>query len=303
MRCWRLVLALLTASACAPDLPRSYTCVASSQCVLGGVAGVCEPTGACSFPDTGCSGGRRYGDLGPPALAGTCIGTASGSDGGSDGSDGGTDGSMGTVTARVATSTRPAGAPTGGGALLSTPAQLVAGDLLFACVYADTSGVTVAAPAGWTPHVALDGAGGGSFHAAWFLKVAGASEPASYAFTISGQPSTVAAALSVYRGVDGNAAVDDATSRTFEASPFTAQSITTHHAGDMLVAMFADATGSNLTWNPPAGMQTAVDMPVLGFFDEIQPSAGATGPRTATLSVGGIPGVGAVDFVALKPAP
>ncbi len=300
MRAWLVVL-LLATGACAPDLPRSYTCVSTSQCVLGGIAGVCEPTGACSFPDTGCSGGRRYGDLGPPALAGTCIGTSSGADGGSDG-NGGSDGGSGAI-ARIATSTLPAAAPTGGAATLSTPAQLTAGDLLFACVFADASGATVTAPPGWTLHVALDNASGGNFHVAWFFKVAGASEPASYAFPVGGQPGMVAAALAVYRGVDGNAAIDDATNRTFVAAAFTAPSITTRHPGDLLLAMFVDATGSSLTWNPPAGMQSAVDMPVIGFFDATQPTAGATGPRTATLSFGGVPGVGGVDFVALAPAP
>jgi hypothetical protein len=40
--------------------------------VNDGVAGTCEPTGGCSFPDDSCGSGRRYGAHAPDGLAGTC---------------------------------------------------------------------------------------------------------------------------------------------------------------------------------------------------------------------------------------
>ncbi|HET6281317.1 MAG TPA: lectin-like protein [Polyangia bacterium] len=38
-----------------------FLCKSSDQCVSSGRTGVCEPTGRCSFSDSGCSSGRRYG--------------------------------------------------------------------------------------------------------------------------------------------------------------------------------------------------------------------------------------------------
>lgn len=50
-----------------------FTCEDDDQCEAGGVAGTCEPTGACSFPDDACPSGRRYGDHGRSDLAGMCV--------------------------------------------------------------------------------------------------------------------------------------------------------------------------------------------------------------------------------------
>lgn len=38
-----------------------------------GNGGICEPTGACSFPDDDCNSGRRYGDSSSPSIAGECV--------------------------------------------------------------------------------------------------------------------------------------------------------------------------------------------------------------------------------------
>jgi hypothetical protein len=39
----------------------TYECSEAAQCVVGGVMGVCEPDGLCSYFDDGCPSGRRYG--------------------------------------------------------------------------------------------------------------------------------------------------------------------------------------------------------------------------------------------------
>ena len=50
-----------------------FVCSDDSSCVDAGVEGRCEVNGACSFPHEGCDSGRRYGDNGDPALAGSCV--------------------------------------------------------------------------------------------------------------------------------------------------------------------------------------------------------------------------------------
>ena len=51
----------------------TFFCDAAEDCTRSSGEGVCEPTGYCSFPDSDCESGRRYGDLAPSGLAGTCV--------------------------------------------------------------------------------------------------------------------------------------------------------------------------------------------------------------------------------------
>lgn len=43
------------------------------MCIVGGVAGQCESVGFCSFPDTGCPSGQRYGEFAGAGLAYDCV--------------------------------------------------------------------------------------------------------------------------------------------------------------------------------------------------------------------------------------
>lgn len=54
----------------------AFTCNADEQCVSDGEAGRCEAEGVCSFPDTSCPSGHRYGLL-AGELAGECVGGGS----------------------------------------------------------------------------------------------------------------------------------------------------------------------------------------------------------------------------------
>jgi hypothetical protein len=54
-----------------------HQCASAVEC---GAAGVCEPSGFCSFADVGCTGGRRYGD-GAGDLSGECVGSGGDLDG------------------------------------------------------------------------------------------------------------------------------------------------------------------------------------------------------------------------------
>jgi hypothetical protein len=57
-------------TACPPD--PEFTCERDAQCGGGSTPGRCEPAGHCSFADTKCPSGRRYGDYAGP-LEGTCV--------------------------------------------------------------------------------------------------------------------------------------------------------------------------------------------------------------------------------------
>jgi hypothetical protein len=280
---------------CEPDLPASFACTVSSQCVSHGMAGVCEPTGACSFPDVTCASGRRYGALGPAPLAGAC--TESIADGGTDGSV--SDGVPPGPITRMGTSTRPAGPP-GAGVVLDAPAGLQGGDFLLASIFADANTGTVTPPTGWMQHAFLDGSASGNYAATWLFHVAGPNEPASWTFVVAAGPTSVAGALVVYRNVATSAPFDTQTSASFVASGFTAPSITTTVANDMLVAMFVDGTMSGLSIGAPSGMSSAISSDPIGIFDALQPTTGPTGSKTAPLSPSPL-GIGAVDYVALAP--
>src|SRR5687768_4250701 len=67
--------AILLVVLCACTQPKNtFRCGDSSACAAGGLQGTCEPTGYCSFDDSSCPFGRRYGELSSPELAGMCVG-------------------------------------------------------------------------------------------------------------------------------------------------------------------------------------------------------------------------------------
>lgn len=64
----------LTAGAgLACSIPGAFACTGDDQCVSEGVAGRCELSGFCSFPDDSCDSSSRYGAKAPANLAGTCV--------------------------------------------------------------------------------------------------------------------------------------------------------------------------------------------------------------------------------------
>lgn len=51
----------------------AFGCSDDEQCQLPGLVGMCQPDGLCSFPDTDCESGQRYGNH-SGELAGECVG-------------------------------------------------------------------------------------------------------------------------------------------------------------------------------------------------------------------------------------
>jgi len=52
---------------------QAYTCESSAACSDGDRMGWCEPEGYCSFEDSECESGRRFGSQASDALAGKCV--------------------------------------------------------------------------------------------------------------------------------------------------------------------------------------------------------------------------------------
>lgn len=73
MRALLLAVAIASSAGCLRDT--EFKCATSADCT--GTGGTCEATGYCSFTDTACADGRRYGELSGP-YANQCIGGGTG---------------------------------------------------------------------------------------------------------------------------------------------------------------------------------------------------------------------------------
>ena len=79
MRALWFTLALASSAGCLRDT--EFKCTTNADCT--GTGGTCESTGYCSFTDTGCADGRRYGAY-SGAYSNQCIGGMALDDGGVD---------------------------------------------------------------------------------------------------------------------------------------------------------------------------------------------------------------------------
>src|SRR4051812_7055325 len=66
----RYAALLVGVAACSPYGGGAFHCERDDQCSVGGT---CEADGLCSFPDTQCGSGRRYGDH-SGAVSNKCVG-------------------------------------------------------------------------------------------------------------------------------------------------------------------------------------------------------------------------------------
>lgn len=188
--------------------------------------------------------------------------------------------------------------------VLSMPSGAQAGDVLIAQVASRLpSGQTLTAPAGWT----LIGSMPGIDVANWaFYRVASASEPSSYTWTWSAQPSGQnGGSISAWRGVDNSAAVDAAlinTGRVNSAS-ITAPSISPSSSSAMLLSLFATEQSGNIA--PPSDETVAYNQNAGGYspawalsYKQLTAS-GATSQEIATIPSSAYNTGGSI---ALKPA-
>lgn len=199
-------------------------------------------------------------------------------------------GGTGTVTYRHATADSQGNAGT---ATATKPTGVTSGDLLLAVQTTDLDGTlgAMTAPSGWTEVGSQFQTGVGGMKV--WQKVAGGSEPASYAFpdSTSSNGSVVVAAFygqhtSTPLAVSPTFAVNGSSTTSHPAPSVTGV------AGGMLVtAHLAGTNATSRTYTPPSGMTEIADTALAssGYIaTEVNTltlaAAGATGTKTATPS-------------------
>ena len=194
---------------------------------------------------------------------------------------------------------------------IARPASLQAGDVMIAAVVVRPSNATIAAPAGWTLVRRLSNSYGNSSALATYRKLATASEPASYTWTLNTSTGSAGGILAFRNVNSSNAAspVDvEAGVNTASSLSHTAPSVTTSAANEVVITVHSFASGAS--WAPPSGMAEAVDdsswsvgggSAGISFAMNyaVKASAGATGTKTATAS--NDPDTGNAQTIALRP--
>jgi hypothetical protein len=192
---------------------------------------------------------------------------------------------------------------------ISKPTGTVNGDFMVAAIAIQPYTATITPPSGWTLLRRTDTAGGTSNALEIFTKAAGASEPASYTWTL-GAFAHAAGGIQSFSGVDiaaGAVNVENGQS-TGSGTSHDAPSITPTVANTMLVT--AHTLSSSRTWTQPTGMSEAYDIASLptsnaegqSIVGSYQPHVFlATGIKTAT--VGGNADTGNAHILALRPLP
>jgi hypothetical protein len=213
---------------------------------------------------------------------------------------------------------------------VTLPVAPQAGDFMLAVAYSDKGASTIAPhePSTWTSQTptGIDPVPSDS-QMAWFSRHAIANEPTSITFDFTGSDNALAAVV-VYRGVSTTKPVDtsfgtpnlgpgafcgDTTPLpapyNYNPTPTACATpvLTTTHAGDMLVLLYA--LDSNATLAPPSwttgggafpdGTTARQDLGNVAIADIVLGAAGATnvGPATHTQT----PGYAAVQVLALTP--
>jgi len=185
------------------------------------------------------------------------------------------------------------------------PAGVVSGDVLVAIIgyYLPTAPITP--PSGWTLG---DSNANGNNAGIWYYKVAGGSEPSTYAWTFnSADESHVIVAA--YSGID-NVSPIDAQSETngVGTGGITVPGITMTGAGT-LVYMAGSNSGYviSVPCTPPSGMTERADVKGASYgaaylADQEIAAAGATGDKTMTATSGTNTGAYGAFLVGLKAA-
>ena len=193
---------------------------------------------------------------------------------------------------------------------INKPTGVVSGHLMIALITenetsnnSDIDAGDIVAPAGWTPLGTSSiefGADNGNNEAvaSVFYRIAGASEGASYAFTLDPQATGGYGTIFAYSGVDATTPIDasGAFSAGATGTALSATSITTTTANAMVFMLTATSQGAAITisgWTTtsPGALTEIVDASTtngndsgVGAASAIKAAAGATGNGTATAS-------------------
>ena len=190
------------------------------------------------------------------------------------------------------------------------PAGTVQNDVMITSIAIRPNTATITLLAGWTLVRRVDNAGPTASSLAVYRKVAGAAEPASYAWTLGGAPTGAAGGIQSFGGVDTTTPIDVENGAFTTVATYTpaTPTVTTRVANTMLVTSHGipnrDLWANPPTWGGTQGFQvTAGVAPIMtqGSY-ALQAAIGATGTKTATDG----PGPDAADFgnahiLALRP--
>jgi hypothetical protein len=185
---------------------------------------------------------------------------------------------------------------------INKPTGTVQDDVMIASIGVRPETATITAPSGWALVRRINNTTATQNSLAVYYKVAGASEPASYTWTI---PSHTGAAggIQTFSGVNTADPIDVEDGQTtawglVHATP----SVVTTVADTMLVT--SHTFSSPATWTPPSHMTERIDVSGGNQATEgnyvLQAAAGATGTKTAYASTDD--DVGNAHILALKPA-
>jgi hypothetical protein len=180
---------------------------------------------------------------------------------------------------------------------LTKPTGAAEGQVLVASVTAAGTG-TVTAPSGWT---AIASVTQGSTIQLTYYRVAGASEPSSYSWSL-GSKRVASGGIAAYSGVNQTVPVDATATASGASGNASAPSATTSVSGD-LVLVFA-SFGAVATVTPDASTTERFDVASGSNASELadfaQAGAGATSAKTITPSVSS--GVWLAQTIALRDA-
>ena len=186
--------------------------------------------------------------------------------------------------------------------VVAKPAGLTAGDVMIATV-SSRGKPTITPPAGWNLVVSTDNST--TMRQAVYWRAAGASEPATWTFTLS-QAKAAVVQVAAYSGVSttapvrASAASVNASSKTVTAPAVTAQS------DDGVVVAFGTARSANLSVTTALNKRTQIESVGGSNFvsgaigDKVAAAGGSTGTFTAT-TASAAASVG--HTLALTPAP
>jgi hypothetical protein len=173
------------------------------------------------------------------------------------------------------------------GLAINKPAGTVAGDLMVLSIAARSDTAVITPPAGWTLLLTTTNATNTRSKLSTYYKIAGASEPTSYAWS-SGAIEAVASLVS-FSGVDATTPFDGVAplglANTAATTTQTAPSITPASANDWLVTVHeltstpCSAAFTN-GWTPPTGMTERTDI-----CSRAAASANGMGMEVATLGL------------------
>ena len=184
---------------------------------------------------------------------------------------------------------------TSGNLTINKPTGTVQNNVMIAAIAVRPDTATITAPSGWTLVRKDTNASALPDQLNTYSKAAGASEPASYSWTISANSGAAGGILS-FSGVNTASPIDVSGGQqvTGTTTSMAAPSVNTTEVNTMLVTSYCVTSSGTAgsAWTPPTGTTEAVDVSTasasagesLGINYVVQIAAGATGTKTAMVT-------------------